>query len=119
MLKEKNSKYFRKYERNVIAGMHLLDELKPGWREKIDRDTFDSSVDSQCILSQLFQSYHKGKEWVEKKRPDLDERLGELWPIIYGFGIPFLEENTHEMYKQYRLLTREWKCQLGTSLTNI
>ena len=44
----------------VARGVKLLNEKKPGWKKKIDRERLDMSSCEDCILGQLFGSYRDG-----------------------------------------------------------
>lgn len=46
----------------VKAGMKLLDEKVPGWREQIDLSKLDMSFCFTCILGQVFGEYNFGLE---------------------------------------------------------
>jgi hypothetical protein len=118
MLKEKNRSRFRKYERQVQAGIRLLDEIQPDWKKKINVKELDLSVNSKCPLGQIFKTYSQGAQFIEEKDPDMRGRLGYLWPFVYGFGLllnPSVEATDEEfckLDKQYTVLTREWIRQI-------
>jgi hypothetical protein len=84
----------RKYEKQVKAGMVLLDEKVPRWRGKLDLTRLDISRSDQCVLGQVYGNYNVGAFRLEL---GLD-KLGSLG--FNGFTGPGLT------------LTREWKRQL-------
>lgn len=45
------------YAERVRKGAALLDDVAPGWREKIDLSTLDIGDYQQCVLGQLYGTY--------------------------------------------------------------
>ena len=44
----------------VKAGAELLDEKKPDWYTRVDLDTLDIGLASECVLGQVFGYYTHG-----------------------------------------------------------
>lgn len=42
------------YEKEVAAGIALLDAKRPGWREKIDLKKLRQMSGRSCVLGQLY-----------------------------------------------------------------
>ena len=47
-------------KQRVLAGIQLLNKKVPDWRQKIDINKFDIRDCSQCVLAQIFGTYHLG-----------------------------------------------------------
>lgn len=79
----------------IKAGMALLDEKAPGWREKIDLEELDLGECHACILGQVFGHYNAGKRALAEADNE---------PVRYGF-------DCHPT--NYDLLTQAWKEALS------
>lgn len=79
----------------VKAGMELLDQEVPGWREKIDLDSLDLSDCYECILGQVFGHFNEGRRMIAEVDND---------PGKYGF-------DCHPT--GYEFLTQIWKEALS------
>lgn len=81
------------FSAKVAAGMALLDQERPGWRQEIDLGTLDLGSCSVCVLGQIFGDYEDG--------------LSELGigddPYKYGFNA----------LGGMSTLTQAWKDALG------
>jgi hypothetical protein len=44
----------------VKKGVALLDDQAPGWRDKIDVDSFDITSQHRCVLGQVYGEYTDG-----------------------------------------------------------
>ena len=85
----------------VKRGRALLDEKRPGWRERIDEKTLNMAEGEHCILGQLEGSYEKGKGELG---------LSIMDAIHYGFACP-----AHELFTNrgaWIYLTRLWEREL-------
>src|SRR5260221_4599985 len=74
-------------EREVRAGIALLDEKDPGWRDKFNPSTLRMAGSSTCVLGQTFGSYGLGID-VLKLRHDM---INASQTEEYGFYIPVSE----------------------------
>jgi hypothetical protein len=78
----------------VNAGIKLLDEQQPGWRDKIDLETLNLGSCSVCVLGQIFGDYEEGT--IEL---DIEDD-----PYQYGFNA---------LNGGMEQLTQAWKDALG------
>lgn len=63
----------------IKAGMDLLDEEFPGWREIINPEQLDMGDCHQCILGQLFGEYFTGKREMGLTGTEPEEFGFEDW----------------------------------------
>lgn len=95
----------RKYERQVAAGIALLDQKGPkGWRAKvlraIKRGIFDMSRADCCALGCVFGYYSLGTRALGLPLDD----------VTCGF---YISEKEDGVSHKYPALQREWLRQLG------
>jgi hypothetical protein len=83
------------FETRIERGMRLLDELEPGWRERVDLGRLDMSSCLTCILGQLYGDYTQG----------LSE-LGVWDAEAYGFDTYGPDPTTSQRYQE---LTAAWQ----------
>lgn len=92
---------------NVQAGIKLLDEKRPGWRDSVSIPRIDLALNSDCVLGQLYRSYKIGIH-----------KLGLDHFNDYGFNYPHsIDMKSDDGYGTYRqaaerYLTKQWKEQL-------
>jgi hypothetical protein len=84
------------FEKEIAAGMELLDCKAPGWREKIDVFKLDLNDGQMCVLGQVYGSYDDGlnelglsdcgaeygfyvQRFLDVQRPDRNEDAGSLY----------------------------------------
>lgn len=100
--------------KEVKAGMALLDEKAPGWREKVNLDKLNMGGCVRCVLGQVYGFFDDGLVALsicktETIEAQFDSALEEAEK--YGFSIG----DTH--LKNYRLdyaaLTQAWKEALS------
>lgn len=84
-------------QERVANGAALLDEKKPGWRDKINLEELDISDPSRCVVGQLYQG-----------RGGYLHGLSDL-QTYSSYETGFAIENAGE----YPLLTAEWKLVLS------
>ncbi len=76
-------------EKEVRAGIALLDKKDPGWRDKFNPSTLRMAGSSTCVLGQTFGSYGLGIDvHVLKLRHDM---INASQTEEYGFYIPVSE----------------------------
>lgn len=63
-------------EERVRAGVTLLSERRSGWQLEIDLDRLSLTRDCDCVLGQLYGTYHAGTREL---------RLRNREPAGYGF----------------------------------
>jgi len=68
--------------KRVSAGARWLDEVEPGWAERIDLDDFCLSDGRRCILGQLYGRYSDGLD-----THDLEYEEAKM----YGFNLDTLD----------------------------
>lgn len=64
----------------AARGATKLDEMKPGWTNRVDERTLDMTSPERCVLGQVFGSYSYGLE-----------QLGLRNRIAYGFDLNDLD----------------------------
>lgn len=79
--------YLMKYEDAVNAAALLLDEVKPGWAEEIDTDSFAIASMDYCILGQLY-GYNGFEDFTRGKIPELSVAEENL-RIAFGCGLVY------------------------------
>lgn len=75
----------RELPKNVVEGAKLLDEVMPGWAEKINLDTLNMDLRARCILGQLFGNYSVGLQTLKIKNW---QKISSSEDGAYGSGIP-------------------------------
>jgi hypothetical protein len=85
------------YEKEIDAGVTLLDRDIPDWATRINLDTFDMKALDGCVLCQLFGGYTKGLDKLGIPLYTVDDAK-------CGFDLPQALIND----KEYKLLTEEW-----------
>lgn len=94
-------------EQAVAAGVALLDAKVPGWRNRINRETFDMTNGDNCIVGHVFR--HLPWPWLDGR-----SALGLHYYNAdqYGF-IVFTEDELGEMdYDATMALTPLWLAAL-------
>jgi len=90
----------------VRAGIKLLDEKVPGWRNRINVHTLDIKRSDNCVLGQVFGSYHAGLTVLG---------ISCVQSIDFGFNIPELAYQYFDIDKvrmEAMELTELWKKTL-------
>lgn len=49
------------WHQRILNGAKFMDFQLPSWAQKIDLTTFDIDSPTQCVLGQIFGSYHEGR----------------------------------------------------------
>jgi hypothetical protein len=98
----------------VKAGMALLDEKAPGWREKVDLDKLNMGGCVRCILGQIYGHFDEGLTALgicEVGVVEIQFDLAIEKAARYGFAIedPYLK-NYH---LDYATFTQTWKEALS------
>lgn len=87
------------YTERIERGAALLDELRPGWRTKVDVEALDVGDCQSCVLGQILGDYaQRGRIGLEV-RADAAE---------HGFALSF-HEVTRGGREPYVALTEEWR----------
>lgn len=61
----------------VEKGAEVLDQIKPGWREMVNKDTLNISDTYDCILGQVFGHFEYGTRAIRDAGITLDsEEMG-------------------------------------------
>lgn len=120
----------RAFEREVAAGIKLLNKYRRGWKKKINLKKLDVGSGCNCVLGQVFGWYQYGRDTLADKLPDSifnaygDSKYdGEpLGPPDYGFLISLRHSSLedHSVRKigydslgdAQKELNREWQRQL-------
>jgi hypothetical protein len=63
----------------VLAGIALLDERNPGWREKVSPEKLDFYRRNQDILGLIYGDYEKGLQKL-----DIETKLGKRQYVAVG-----------------------------------
>ena len=79
------------YAARVALGVEWLDEVHPGWRDKVDTDRLKMYNTHQCILGQVFGTYWRP---VDEMFYDGEDQSGRL-----GFNIP--QQMLNDIHDQY------------------
>lgn len=93
-------------QKRIQAGIDLLDEYKPDWREHLWLDGLDMGSSSTGLLEQLYDSYTQG---IHDLGLEPDDGYG------YGFDIAY-ECSMEENKRQWRELTTVWREALSDPL---
>lgn len=96
----------------VKAGMALLDEKAPGWRDKIHPQQLNMSFCFTCILGQVFGEYHHGLKQLgiaESDEVEVNEEIDEQAKQL-GFQSKVRGSNG---WRDYDYLTQAWKEALS------
>lgn len=94
----------------VARGVALLDEKRPGWRDRIDLDALDMRSSRDCVLGQLYAD-HEDVDWPHRTafHVGATELLGDVEDAAaYGFenGAEFRDLDAADEYAE---LTAEWR----------
>jgi hypothetical protein len=89
----------------VAAGVTMLDEVYPGWRDRIDVSALEMSDPYDCVMGQLTGSYDA---WARDNEVPTDQ--------AYHWGLyeptRWDELPSANIYDQYDALTRAWRQYL-------
>lgn len=103
----------------VSAGIALLDEKVPNWRDKIDLSTLDLRNTDKCVLGQIFKGadgscmsgYFTGCEILDIMQCSCCSSDTEgMSPVEYGFDVNCAAGNVDE---QFGALQCEWESRLA------
>jgi hypothetical protein len=95
----------------VQEGISVLDQHRPGWRDRIDLGTLDLENCYRCVLGQVEGSYVDGRKILAALDGASDHR--HEWAIGHGFDRDVYPEDSRGDYED---LTSEWMRALGTPL---
>ena len=90
-----------RYRQEVERGAGLLDEERPGWRERVDLDSLDLGSCSRCVLGQLLGDYAERVE-IGLDDEDLAARHGFVLSISADGGYAPLTEEWREYIAETR-----------------
>lgn len=97
------------FETEIRRGATLLDEKRPGWREKVDPDVLDLDSGGLCVLGQAYGQYDIGHhELTGDPDPGLASLVRHGWAEQHGFWRSF--SLTYDA--QTAKLEDEWKAYL-------
>ncbi len=85
-------------ESRVLAGVALLDDKVPNWRDLVNKRFFDINDPRQCVLGQVFGRYCTGINKLGITFRDAKE---------YGFVTCYCD-SSHTFLADYRRLTNTW-----------
>jgi len=102
----------------VSAGIALLDEKVPNWRDKIDLETLNLRNTRNCVLGQVFKTpedswqsgYDAGREILELEGCGCCEDAGPS-PAEYGFDVDLFYID--DLDEEFDELQAEWERQLS------
>lgn len=95
-------------ETRVARGAALLDEKVPDWRTRVNPDTLHMSLNSACVIGQLFGWYADGLRALEI--------TGRVQATRYGFDLVGSEEGTGAL-QDFPALTDAWRAVLTSTPT--
>ena len=98
------------FEKQIQAGVTLLDAKNPGWESEIDLGRLNLRSDVNCVLGQLYGYFQKGKDALGLKIT-FDAVNRADWTEIdnHGFHQPTIADT--------EILTEEWKKFISQRLT--
>lgn len=79
-----------KWDKRVALGAKRMDQIRPGWVDKVDLDTLNQRVATHCVMGQT------GGYWSVP----MEDR-----PNSEGFGLDYRDDTT----SNWVLLTEAWK----------
>ena len=86
----------------VANGVALLNEKVPGWRDRIDLQTFDINSFQKCVLAQLYGSYFDGVAALGLERGNPEKDPGN-YAFDHSLQTPF-----EELYVEGDALQEGW-----------
>ena len=92
----------------VTYGAALLDEKKPGWREKIDLEILAISSCRYCVLGQIYHEFISGMVLLDLDRDGLEEH-GFIWHPRSSEGC-FV--TSYELESEIVRLDEAWKEEI-------
>lgn len=95
------------YRAEVARGIALLDEVAPGWRERVDVDRLRTESCTRCALGQVFGHYYTGID-----RLAAAVTVGGTGLVAYAYGFDIRPGYTPHR-AEYDLLDRAWKEALA------
>jgi len=87
-----------------VKGANFLDEVDPGWQDKINKDTLNLRSSYNCVLGQLSEEFHKGMKQHGLSYED-------CWRLGFLIVSPSLEEQT--LRSVYFRLTWAWRRRIA------
>lgn len=90
----------------VAKGAALLDEMEPGWYQKIDLDTLSLGSCSTCVIGQLY-GYYCERSLIA---------LGLDYESDYIFGFDAQFRNGQYEEETYLTLTSLWREEINQRL---
>lgn len=112
-------------EAAVQRGAAVLDDLLPGWAERIDVLALDLAYTDRCVLGQLFAAddprgdgmgYEPGLTAVSGLPDDRDLAQRRTWAAAHGFDMPPLDEDDDTDWAErahgYVELTGLWAAEI-------
>lgn len=101
------------YAARAAKGAELLDEVRPGWEDRVNPDSLNMYNTSWCVLGQLEGDYDFAVHTLLK--------LSYQASWVHGFHIPLSEvppsppggATTESMTEVYRPLTEAWRALIA------
>lgn len=97
--------------RRVRRGAAYLDEVDPGWYQRIDAATLSLSSGRHCVLGQLHGEFRLGLGRSHIVSLSSAPRAS-LSPVAYGFKCVG-DVSAAEQARDYELLTAAWRLVIG------
>lgn len=100
------------FEKQIAAGVALLNEKRPGWYNEIDISRFDMNNPCGCVVGQLFGNFYDAME-AELGLVESQELSGTEFCEIarqYGFTDRASDDykSLHECKRCWDTLEKEW-----------
>lgn len=93
--------------KRVERGAAYLDDVDPGWHDRVDPSTLELADGSACVLGQLHGDFRLGLGRSHLINLSSAPR-GSLSPVAYGFkGASDVPEDVQD--RDYRMLNRAWR----------
>lgn len=86
-----------KLDKRVQNGMHLLDEVQPGWIERVNVEALDQINDATCVAGQVYGDYQTAVRVLKFDKPK---------EVLYGF---YCDYAGYTCNYDSNLLTNAWK----------
>lgn len=99
------------FEKQIQAGVTLLDAKMPGWESKIDLGILNMRSDTRCILGQLYGYFSNGRSQLGLQMPFPINSIRPDWSEIDNHGFHA------ESAEKSQILTDEWKKFISQRLT--
>lgn len=121
---EREQEFLRQCRKTIDArveqGAKVLDELVPGWYNRIALNILDLSSCYRCALGQLFGDFHKGTPYLMvhvKNRPEIPIPTG-LPAVDLGFDIESGHSVTGVASDDFNMMTEAWTLEVEKRRAN-